>query len=390
MKVLFVIDTIAPVTAAPAVRILSFVAPLRSPPAQVLGGTLATLIDLGSGLHTIERGQRNRGLGFVFDWLMFLFRMRRRLSELGRDAAFDAIVISVPQFELLHCTSTARRHCRVLAIDIRDSLGFIDYEKHIGRVLPHFIARMAGSLIRRATQRRLNRALDAADLITVANEGIARELQEWSDKLTIIPNGVDTRRFRPADARASEDIPLELVYMGNFSEKDQFGWLLNLLPEFSGRVRLNLIGTGRQKQVLLRELQSRSIIYLDFGRIPHESVPNLLARMDVGFLLRAGYAESSIPVAFYEFAAMNIPSVCNDVGLAAEFVRHYRLGYVVNSENEFRSLLVRLTENRGELDDFRTLHDLACREFSREVHAKRLASRLQYLLEKSHRASSSG
>ena len=77
---------------------------------------------------------------------------------------------------------------------------------------------------------------------------------------------------------------------------------------------------------------------------------------------------------------MNIPTITNDIGLMAQTVKKFGIGIVVDSVDELNAVFEELTGNPDSLKKFSNLHEVAVRNFSREIQAKKFRS---YLLAQS-------
>jgi glycosyltransferase involved in cell wall biosynthesis len=163
---------------------------------------------------------------------------------------------------------------------------------------------------------------------------------------------------------------LKLVYLGNFAEKDLFGWIAALkgIPN----VEIHLIGDGRNREKIREQLEGIPTIF--HGILPHDDLPALLERMDIGFIFRKPGVDQSIPVCLFEYTSMNIPSLCNDTGIMAEFVQNKGIGFVVNDENDFKATIGRILEQPSVLKRFETLHGFAEKEFSLRASREKFAA----------------
>jgi glycosyltransferase involved in cell wall biosynthesis len=256
-----------------------------------------------------------------------------------------------------------------LVLDFRDSLAFLDYGAYLAHFLPNKLATVAGSLILRANRYLQERAIRSATLITVANEGIKRSIAH--PNVAVVPNGVDTDTFIPRHKEWFDGSrPLKLVYLGNFAEKDLFGWIAALKE--TANIEIYLIGDGRNRESVREQLQGIPTIF--HGMLPHDRLPALLEKMDIGFIFRKPGVDQSIPVCLFEYTSMNIPSLCNDAGIMAEFVRSKGIGYVVNDENEVKETISRILEHPSGLKRFETLHGIAEREFSLRASREKFAA----------------
>ena len=169
--------------------------------------------------------------------------------------------------------------------------------------------------------------------------------------------------------------------MGNFAEKDRFDFLFTGLESVKGNVVVNILGSGRNKTNVLKAFDEQGIAFHDHGQCPHEKLPEVLRRMDIGFIFRDEDVGESIPVALYEFASMNIPTICNNAGLMAEFVREQNIGYVIDDAAEFGAVINEILEAPQQLRKFQSLHDLACSSFSRQAESAKFEALICSALE---------
>ena len=149
-------------------------------------------------------------------------------------------------------------------------------------------------------------------------------------RLRVIPNGVDTARFRPDAARRAR--MRDTLGIG-----DEFAWLAagrlmwkkdypTMLDAFAGRRAGVLLITGEgpleaELRSLARELGAR-VRFLGL----REDIPELMNACD-GLLLSS--VAEGLPMALLEAAASGLPSIAADVGGVREAVCDERTGYVV-------------------------------------------------------------
>lgn len=353
-KILIVLDELFPVRGAPQVRIQNLLEALPSWDKRAVGGKLAPC-EPPEGHTLIERPSERKPLSFI----LFLARVGRTAKKIATTVRPDVIVVSVPKYEMLFFAPALSKLTPRFVLDFRDSLAFLDYGAYLAHFLPKKIATWAGALILKANRFLQERAIRSATTITVANEGIKRSITH--PNVVVIPNGVDTDTFIPTRKRWFDGTrPLKLVYLGNFAEKDLFGWISSLkgIPN----VEIHLIGDGRNREKIRHQLEGVSSVF--HGIIPHEELPALLEQMDIGFIFRKPGVDQSIPVCLFEYTSMNIPSLCNDTGIMAEFVSQKGIGYVVKDESDFTETILRILAQPSELTRFETLHGFAEREFS--------------------------
>lgn len=353
-KILFVLDELFPVRGAPQIRIRNLLASLPAWERYAIGGKLIET-DTPNGFTLIGRPSERQPIKF----LLFLVRLGRQARALALKLKPDAIVLSVPKYEMLFFAPVLSRLTPMFILDFRDSLSFLDYGAYLRHFLPKPLANFFGTRILRANHFLQKRAILSATVITVANEGIKRSIAH--PNIVVIPNGVDTDAFKPhKKAWFDGTRPLKLVYLGNFAEKDLFEWLTVL--EGTQNIEIHLIGDGRNREKVAQGL--KGICTTFHGSIPHDELPKLLEQMDLGFIFRKPGIDQSIPVCLFEFTSSNIPSLCNATGIMAEFVKDNRIGHVFSEQKEFKAKIDEILADPAGLRQFEHLHDFAVQELS--------------------------
>ena len=182
---------------------------------------------------------------------------------------------------------------------------------------------------------RLYRLTDSLSDVTVAvcnavaeRHSDARAVSK--KRLRVIPNGVDTRVFRP-DAERRERMRRELrlgtefawLAVGRLMWKKGYETMLRAFAE-EGRGLLLIAGSGPQEREL-EELAGELGVHARFLG-PRDDVPELMAACD-------GFVQSSmvegLPLALLEAAASGVPAVVSDAGGVSEVVLDGRTGLVV-------------------------------------------------------------
>lgn len=328
MNILFLLDKFLPVQTAGAVRVDSFV--------RQLSQTHEITIVAGSDVSAYEQSRvRIISTQFrsIFSIIYFLFSAIREIAR------SSVVVISVPMYELLVFTIFVRLLGKRLVVDFRDSVSFVDYESILQRFFPMYIAIQLGKLARLFSKKLAKYSLTHAQLITVANTIIEQEVKFLKPALSntsvvLIPNGVSDAVLKIAPVSRLKNETITFGYVGNFSERDRFEPVIQLLQKYSN-TRLLLIGDGRNKSKVLanlRETVSGKRV-IDKGRLDHEQVPKILSKeVDVVLMFRDVSTTASIPVSVIESAALGIPVMVNDVGTMAEFVRQEKIGLVITDD----------------------------------------------------------
>jgi len=114
----------------------------------------------------------------------------------------------------------------------------------------------------------------------IASLGIPRE------KITVIPNGVDTKLFEPQPPNPACDVST-LVYIGTLADWQGLDVLIAAMPAILSQhpVKLRIIGHGRGRQRKdlqrrIRKLGLEGSVSVD-PAVPHHEMPRLLAQADV-------------------------------------------------------------------------------------------------------------
>jgi glycosyltransferase involved in cell wall biosynthesis len=182
---------------------------------------------------------------------------------------------------------------------------------------------------------RLYRATDSlADVTVAVCQAVADRHAEAGAvskrRLRVIPNGVDTRVFRP-DAERRERTRRELglgtefvwLAVGRLMWKKGYETMLRAFAG-EGRGLLLIAGSGPQEREL-EELARELGVHARFLG-PRDDVPELMAASD-------GFVQSSLveglPLALLEAASSGLPSVVSDAGGVSEVVLDGRTGFVV-------------------------------------------------------------
>jgi glycosyltransferase involved in cell wall biosynthesis len=149
----------------------------------------------------------------------------------------------------------------------------------------------------------------------------------------VVPFGVDLQRFRPAEGRPPAGSPLRVGTVKWLEPKYGVDDMIRAVAIARARghdVRLSIAGDGTGRSALERLALSLDIEqHVEFvGRIPHDSVPDFMRRLDV-FLALSTQDSESFGVSGIEAAACGIPAIVSDKGGLPEVVLHETTGYVV-------------------------------------------------------------
>lgn len=160
-------------------------------------------------------------------------------------------------------------------------------------------------------------------------------------KITRICNGVDTRKFYPADKRSKDILPEgfnepEFTIIGTVGRmapvKDQlnlvdaFVHLVNINPEAKKSARLVLVGSGPMETEIRDRINQAGISDLIWLPGVRENIPALMRAIDI-FVLPS--QAEGISNTILEAMASGLPVVATDVGGNAQLVAQGETGMIV-------------------------------------------------------------
>jgi len=166
-----------------------------------------------------------------------------------------------------------------------------------------------------------------ADAVILTSEEMRRYVTDTfgisSEKITVIPNYVDTDLFRPMNI---DKVPKRLIYVGRFAEEKN---LLNLLKAIKDlpEIELVLVGNGPLESFLQGFARKHNINVVFKGRVPNEQLPLLLNTAEI-FILPSFYEGN--PKALLEAMACGILCIGTNVVGIREIIKDGYNGFLIN------------------------------------------------------------
>lgn len=189
-------------------------------------------------------------------------------------------------------------------------------------------------------RRKVLKALESADrVITVSRSNflvLTEKLGISPEKISIIPNGFDGKKFRPMDkieCRKSLGLPLEkkiVLTVGNLVPVKGHGYLLEaakMVLEMEPNAFFAIVGNGplwKKLEELARKLGISENVYFAGGR-PHEEIPLWMNAADV-FVLPS--LRESFGVVVVEALAVGTPVVATINGGSEEIITSEDYGFL--------------------------------------------------------------
>jgi PEP-CTERM/exosortase A-associated glycosyltransferase len=197
---------------------------------------------------------------------------------------------------------------------------------------------------------RLSRALETwtlkrAHAVTTICEGLRQDIVARglpAERVTVIPNGVNTEEFRvigqpdrELQSRFALQDAFTLGFIGSFYGYEGLDTLLDALPEIlriEPRTRLLLVGGGLE-ETRLREQATRlgvadQIVFA--GRVPHDEVTRYYSVVDLLVYPRKSIrlTETVTPLKPLEAMAQGRLLIASDVGGHRELIEDGRTGFL--------------------------------------------------------------
>ncbi len=158
-------------------------------------------------------------------------------------------------------------------------------------------------------------------------------------RVIVVPNGVDTNKFRPINRRKAVnwfeqkfcelDDDLNVIYVGRLSEEKGIIYLIKSL-KYLDEGKLFLAGKGPQEKLLKKIAEKFDDRVIFLGKVRHDYIPLIHNAMDV-FVLPSismeGFSNSML-----EALACGLPVVATPIGAAPEVIRP-DMGIIVEPKN---------------------------------------------------------
>lgn len=176
-----------------------------------------------------------------------------------------------------------------------------------------------------------------ADKIFISSKLYLRK----SKKLVYLPNGVNTKHFKPAASSKHNSRTTKILSVGRLTAQKNFQTLIKSLKGLN--TTLTIIGTGPLKNSLKYEARKQNVNLTIIDHFPNKDMPKIYNSADIFILpsLIEGH-----PKALLEAMSCAMPVVCTDVAGSNEIVKDNFNGLVIKpSESNIRSALEKLISN---------------------------------------------
>ncbi|MBA4810292.1 MAG: glycosyltransferase family 4 protein [Acidimicrobiales bacterium] len=239
----------------------------------------------------------------------------------------------------------------------------------------------------------LGNVLRGSKLVITAGEYSTQEAERAAGcklPVSIVPPGVDTKRFTPlsvserntvrAGLRLCEDDEIVLALSRLVPRKgmDTLIKAVSILQPSRPNLKLLIAGTGRD-QIRLERIATKLSAPVKFlGHVSDELIPSLYGMADVFSMLCrvrwGGLEQEGFGIVFLEAAATGVPQIAGQSGGASEAVEEMETGLIVHNpkdEKETARKLLELLEDHGKCESMgKVSRERAVKKFSYDILAK--------------------
>lgn len=199
-------------------------------------------------------------------------------------------------------------------------------------------------------------AISNANHLFVVSEPIKKFIVERnycvSDKISIIPNGVNENIFNPAtytDSNLKADLGISpdsfiVGFIGNFKKWHGIGNVIaaaKACKDVLGNHIFLIVGDGATRSEYEAEVMDKGLTSTVkfIGRIPHDSVPAYLSIMDVVLSLHRQEPSNrkldfhGSPLKLFEYMSMSKPVIASPVGQIKLVIKNGINGFLIKGED---------------------------------------------------------
>ena len=247
------------------------------------------------------------------------------------------------------------------------------------------------------TSKQIIEAMSFADRILSVSEDLKLHIVNLGidkNKVHVVPNGVDTDKFKPAGkvhARSMLNLPHDkniVLFVGALRKIKGVDYLIEAAQSFVDRdTYLFMVGRddGLKKNLEKRAHELKIANYIKFtGPVNHEDIPLWISASDI--LVLPSLSEGR-PNVILEALACEVPVVATDVGGIPELMVDGETGYLVpaKSPDELSRKINKLLDNKNRREKMGEFgrKSIIQRGLTWEAHAKTTVDIYQELLTKS-------
>jgi teichuronic acid biosynthesis glycosyltransferase TuaC len=235
------------------------------------------------------------------------------------------------------------------------------------------------------TSRQIIKTMNFADQILSVSEDLKLHIVNLGineNKVIVVPNGVDTEKFKPLgkeNARNLLNLPVDkniVLFVGALRSIKGVDYLIESAKNFvNTNTELYMVGRddGLKKSLVKMAKELKIIDFIKFiGPVNHEDIPLWISASDI--LVLPSLSEGR-PNVVLEALACEVPAVATDVGGIPELMIDGETGYLVPAKNslELSKKVNKLLENENLREKMGKLgrKSIIQRGLTWEAHAKK-------------------
>lgn len=223
----------------------------------------------------------------VMNQLETVYGLKKRLENLVKTFKPDILHAHSPSLTALAAKWVARKHHIPLVYEVRAFWedAAVDHGTHTNKSLRYRITRQIDTYL-----------FHRMDSVVTICEGLKQDIIERGvdpDRITVIPNAIDSRPFKPDEEKANElrkalklENQIVLGFMGSFYQYEGLIFLLEAMKACIKRfsnIKLILAGGGPEESNIQQQIKAlkleNDVILL--GRVDHGEISTLYRLFDV-------------------------------------------------------------------------------------------------------------
>jgi glycosyltransferase involved in cell wall biosynthesis len=195
------------------------------------------------------------------------------------------------------------------------------------------------SLVHRdLAERMVEQSIGTASHLVAVSKGVAEYIERFdvdSDRVHVLPNGVDTDRFSPCESRGSKHGEFTVGFVGTLKPWHDLSTLVQAFASLRGRgeensgCRLLIVGDGPERDRLTSLLDDLGLLgAVHFtGSVDPADVPRWIDEMDVGVAPYPADGDCYFsPLKIFEYMAAGLPVAASRIGQIPELIEDGETG----------------------------------------------------------------
>lgn len=179
-------------------------------------------------------------------------------------------------------------------------------------------------------------------------DGYAKHYNISTEKIKIMPNWIDLKRFANFDAKVLEKYKLSqdtkyILFVHRLAKRKGAHYIAALAKEFQDRskVKFLIAGDGPYRAQLEEEIMSLNNVIL-LGKVPNQDIPSL---MKAAYLFFMPSEEEGFPRVLLEAMAAGLPYSAFDIGGVREISPAEQQDYIVSDAGRLSRIIGQLLDD---------------------------------------------